>query len=138
MRLVLGRDREVAIWAERILPKPLGSMSRIFGGPFVAIGVESNDGQLTGAFVINHFDNYDVNLTVAGRGAICRGALRAVHHYIFEQLRCSRITVTTRADNQLVIGIAERLGFVREGHLRKLYGDTDGILLGLLKKDFRL
>jgi RimJ/RimL family protein N-acetyltransferase len=62
----------------------------------------------------------------------------AVYNYVFKQLGCSRISVTTRADNELVIGIAERLGFVREGYLRKFYGDADGVLLGLLKKDFIL
>lgn len=138
MTLVFGRDREVARWAEQFLPRPMGHMGRAFTGPFVAIGVADSKGALTGAFVITGYDGNDVNISVAGRGAIARTPLRVVTDYIFSELGCSRITVTTRASNARVISIALRLGFKREGVLRRLYGNEDGVLLGLLEKDFTL
>ena len=136
--MVFGRDREVASWAEQFLPRPMGLMARAFTAPFVAIGVADRSGALTGAFVITGYDGNDVNVSVAGRGAIARTPLRVVTGYIFDELGCSRITVTTRAANARVISIAKRLGFKREGTLRRLYGKEDGVLLGLLQKDFTL
>jgi hypothetical protein len=138
VRLVLGRDKEVSVWAEGFFKKPLGKMSRMFTGPYTTIGVENNAGELTGALIFTNFDDHDVNMTVAGRGTCCRSVMRAACNYVFEQLGCSRLSVTTRADNYRLIDQAERLGFVREGYLRRLYGDADGVLLGLLQKDFTL
>lgn len=137
MRLVLGEDRRVAMWAEAQFPRRMGSMSRSFRDPYYAIGVESRD-QLTGAFVFTNYDGNDVNVTVAGRGAVSRTALRGAVKFAFDDLGCSRVSVTTRADNARVIDMVQRVGFVREGYLRRLFGNADGVLLGLLEKDFRL
>lgn len=136
MRLVLGQDSDVALWAEKRLGKPMGDLSRSFVAPYVAIGLQGKDGDLIGAAVLTHFDGHNINLTVVGRGAIHRGPMRAVISYCFDQLGCSRVSVVTRSE--LVVRMAERLGWKREGVMRKFYGNADGILLGLLKEDFTL
>jgi len=47
-------------------------------------------------------------------------AVRMVLKYYFEELRYQKVTVTVHSDNQASIRLHERLGFQREGRLRRM------------------
>jgi RimJ/RimL family protein N-acetyltransferase len=134
--LVFGRDDEVASWAGQQLKRsPLGGLSRGFVKPFTTIGI-CNAGHYTGAYVFNDFNWPDIEITVVGRGAITRDAFKAAAHYVFVQLGCIRVSARVRSDNIRLIKMMERIGFVREGCVRRHFIDADGILMGMLKEEY--
>lgn len=135
MRLVFGEDERVARWASRQFGPRMGAFSAGFVQPFIAIGIQNEAGDLTGASILNNYDGRDIEITVIGRGMISRGAFRALASYVFDQLRCVRVSATVRSDNASILRMAGRLGFKREGLIRKKYGACDAVVLGLLKEE---
>ena len=92
--------------------------------------------RIAAAIGVSHWTGPDVELSVAASpGSGSRGLLRTVFAYVFGQLGCVRCTARIRASNQDSIALAERLGFRREGVLRKGYGDEDAIIFGLLREE---
>lgn len=73
-----------------------------------------------------------------GKG-LATEASKAAIEFIFNSLNAYKIIVITRDDNQKSYNLAERLGFVKEGHLKDHAVKKDGtrvglIYFGLLKK----
>ena len=98
------------------------------------MGIE-RDGVICAGALFNHFEGADVHITVAGRGWT-RAFLRAVGAYVFDQLGCERMTAIT--EQTPVAMLAQRLGAQIEGRLRNHFGyDRDGILLGILRQDWK-
>ena len=94
---------------------------------------------------IDHADRkasigYFLGSQFTGRG-IATAALQAVLAWCFETLQLNRIELRCATSNAPSIGVAERLGFVREGLLRQdecLNGVfVDHHVYGLLKTEFR-
>ena len=108
-----------------------------FSAPYSAIGMKRN-GVLVAGAIFNCWTGADVEVTVAARpGGITRGFIRACYHYVFTQLQCERVSVTT--EQPIVINLAERLGAQTEGRKRNLFGKgRDGVVLGLLREEFKL
>lgn len=102
--------------------------------PYSVMGHE-RDGEIIGAALFNCFEGANVHVSVAGKGWT-RGFIRAVGQYVYGQLGCERMTVTT-ADEK-VAGYAERLGGKREGLLRSHFGKgKDAIIVGILADEWR-
>ena len=79
-----------------------------------------------------------IMMNVAGgyKGWINRAFLRAAFAYPFKQLGCTRVSGLVRADNYAAQQFDERLGFKREGLVRR--GDDDGtdlIMYGMLREE---
>ncbi|MFX1500761.1 MAG: GNAT family N-acetyltransferase [Promethearchaeota archaeon] len=69
---------------------------------------------------------------------VCQGqgiaieAAKAAIQYLFNYLKAYKIIVITRDDNHKSYKLAERLGFIKEGHLRDHSVKKDGSRVGLL------
>ena len=75
-----------------------------------------------------------------GKGYVTE-AVNAVVKSLFEILDAHRIRIETDDTNTRSIGVAERCGFVQEGHIRENKKNPDGtysgtLYYGLLKKEF--
>lgn len=105
--------------------------------PYTAMGVE-RDGAILGGAVFNCFTGPDVEMTVAGEArAFTRGFYRAVYRYLFGQLGCERVSITTESLD--VVRLAERLGAQVEGMKRNCFGrGRDAFLLGILKDEWAI
>lgn len=102
--------------------------------PFTCMGIE-RAGNIVGGVIFHCFEGASVHVTVAGSGWT-RGFLRAVGAYVFDQLGCLRMTITTEQES--VARLAERLGGQREGVLRDQFGrGRNGIVLGVLESEYR-
>lgn len=103
--------------------------------PYTCIGLmKPNSDEISVAVVFNCFDAKDIHVTVAGSGW-SRPFIRFVGEYVFKQLGCERITVTT--SQQDVVDLALRLGGQVEGRLRNYYGrGQDALLVGILADDY--
>lgn len=101
--------------------------------PFTCLGIEKDNEIVAGA-VFNCFSGNDVEVTIAGQGWT-RGFIREVGRYVFDQLGCLRISITT--EQPKVVSFAERLGGAVEGMKPDFYGEgRDAFLVGIRKKDF--
>jgi hypothetical protein len=131
MELIFGQDEAVAEWASSRLGTTLVR-------PYVAIGVGDASG-LHAAMVFNDYTGANIEITVTSDPAgWTRAAVRAAFAYPFRQVGCRRLTLRTRADHTVVLDIAARLGFQREGVLREFYDDgCNAVVFGLLRSECR-
>lgn len=101
--------------------------------PFTAMGIERN-GEITAGVVFNCYTGNDIAVTVAG-GQFTRDFIIAVGKYVFEQIGCLRMSITTMKPE--VIKIAHRLGAQTEGLKRNHFGKgKDATILGILREDW--
>lgn len=101
--------------------------------PYSVMGIE-RDGVITGAVLFNQFEGAGVHVSAAGRGWTLP-FMRALGDYVYRQLGCERMTLTT--ESEAVAQYAERLGGKREGLLRSHFGPgRDGIVIGVLKSEY--
>ena len=102
-----------------------------------SIGLLEN-GRVIGGVVYTMYTGNGIMMNVAGgyKGWINRAFLRAAFAYPFKQLGCTRVSGLVRADNYAAQQFDERLGFKREGLVRR--GDDDGtdlIMYGMLREE---
>jgi hypothetical protein len=102
--------------------------------PFTCMGVE-REGKVIAGVVFNCFTGNDVAVTVAGE-RFTRGFIAAIGRYVFTQMGCLRMSITT--EQPKVIEIATRLGAQVEGIKRDHFGNgRNGTILGLLRQDWK-
>lgn len=105
-----------------------------FCPPFSVMGIE-RDGEVVGGVLFNHFEGSDVHVSLAGEGWN-RAFIEAVGRYVYDQLRCERMTAVTA--DPAVIDYARRLGGEVEGSLRSHFGPgKDATIVGILREDWR-
>lgn len=102
-----------------------------------SIGLLEN-GRIVGGVVYTMYTGNGIMMNVAGgyKGWINRAFLRAAFAYPFKQLGCTRVSGLVRVDNFAAQQFDERLGFKREGLVRR--GDDDGtdlIMYGMLREE---
>jgi ribosomal-protein-serine acetyltransferase len=83
---------------------------------------------------------YFVDVEHEGKGYVTE-AVNAVVKMLFEKLNAQRLRIETDDTNVRSIGVAERCGFVKEGHIRENKKNHDGtysgtLYYGLLKREF--
>lgn len=101
-----------------------------FHPPYQAIGWEGEDGTLLGGAVFNNYTGANIEVSLAGRGAMTRQAFRDMARYVFGQLRVRRVTAHCKAQgNARLINQAVRGGFAKEGFRSRWFLDDDGVAL---------
>lgn len=108
-----------------------------FYPPLSSLGIV-REGEVAAGAVFNCFTGPDIAVTIAGeRGAFTKAFIELVGKYVFDQLGCLRISITTEQDK--IIDFATRLGAQTEGRKRNLFGKgRDGIVLGLLRENWKV
>lgn len=108
----------------------------IISPPFTCMGIE-RDGEIAAGVVFSSFTGNDVAVTVAGKpGSFNRTFLHAVGDYVFRQMGCLRLSITTGQEH--VCEIATRLGAEVEGCKRNHFGvGKHATVLGILKEDWK-
>lgn len=142
MRLVLDRPDDVI--------EAVAARVRHFNkeaiGPCAAIGFERGGELIGGVLCSNltkdrHGSPHDMEFTVAfdNPGGLCGPSiLRALFGYVFGQVGCWRVTTYIASDNPKSFGLAERMGFLREGCLRDgIERGVDLLIYGLKRSDCR-
>ena len=120
---------------ERVARFVSDTVGKAFVPPFTVMGIEKNGKIIAGA-IFNVFEGADVHVSIAGHGWT-RSFCREVGRYVFDQLRCERMTALT--EHPQVVKFAERLGGKVEGLLRNHFGKgRDAFVIGILKEEYRL
>lgn len=106
--------------------------------PCRAIGV-TLDEELVCGVVWHDFRWPDIRASLASTTPrwLTRRVLRGLFAYPFIQLKCNRVTAVVRGSDTTIQAFDERLGFKREGTLRRAWhdGQDDAILLGMLREE---
>lgn len=127
MGLLTVNDERVAAFVSEAL-------GTNFLPPYTCMGIEK-DGEIIAGVVLNVFEGADVHMSVAGSGWT-RGFLADFGNYVFEQLKCERVTAIT--EQPKVVRLAERLGGQVEGLMRNHFGaGRNGYIVGILKSEYR-
>jgi RimJ/RimL family protein N-acetyltransferase len=144
LRLLFGHDADVTHWVCERIPHtairiPHFDRGQVLG-PCAAIGVLDEDGRMIAGVVYHNYDPFlaGIEVSCASDGArwANRETFRALLRYPFTQLRCARITAATPRRATSTRQFLEGLGFVREGSLRRAFGDDNAIVYGLLREDW--
>jgi RimJ/RimL family protein N-acetyltransferase len=120
--LVYDRKEEVAAYLESKLETTLTP-------PFLTIGIEE-DGKIVGGWLFNEYNGWNIEISVALSRPLTRGMIRAVNHYVFQQLKCRRVTARCRESNEKSATLIRRLGFRHEGRQPFYYGDDAALIFG--------
>lgn len=102
--------------------------------PYTTLGIE-RDGAIVAGCIFHCFEGPGVHLTAAGSGWV-PGFVRAVGDYVYGQLGCIRMTITT--EQEAVVKLACKAGGKVEGCLRDQFGEgRDGWIVGILRNQWR-
>lgn len=124
---MIATDERVA----RFLSERLGTA---LCPPYSLMGIE-RDGEIVAGVLFNQFEGANVHVSIAGSGW-GRDFIKAVGRYVYDQLGCLRMTITT--EQPAVIDYAVRLGGEVEGLMRDHFGEgRDAWIIGILRKDWR-
>lgn len=135
LKLVFDREQDVAQFVVKLLPQ---AMTVEEFGPFRAIGIAEQSGELIAGAVYHRWRSFDCELTFAASSPrwCRRGILAALFHYPFVQQNLTRMTLIIGENNPRAIKLNTGLGFQIEGKARKAYdGKHDAYVLGMLKSE---
>lgn len=135
-RGVFGRDAELIVWATDLIgyvgPKRFDGCH--------AIGVVDGNGELGAAAIYSGYDDefHDIEISFAMRPGfyLSRAAISMFLRYPFGQLKCNRVTAATPLRATSTRQFLEKLGFKREGVLRRRFGTDDAVVYGILAKEW--
>lgn len=113
----------------------------VFGRPFVppySGFVKLENGWPRAVAVFNHYTGSDVHLTVCANRPFRLSDVRQIAHLAFVGLDVERVTAIVSEFNTASLNALTRIGFQREGVMRRHFGTEDGIVLGLLRDEQKL
>ena len=117
--MLFGFDSDVAEFVGK-------NMEREFAPPFTAIGVLDQNGNLVGGMVFSDYTGSNIEITIYGPGLMSRKVVSQCFDYVFNQLKCSRLTARTRRSNRLMRKLLPRLGFDYEATIKHYFGTERG------------
>lgn len=112
--------------------------SRVFG-PYAAIGFLSPNGEIKGAVIlINYQHEANIEAHVYVPRVITKANIKRVYKFVFEELKCTRLTAIPKRSNKKLLKILPKMSFTFNGVLPRYYGKDkkdDGIAYGLMPEN---
>lgn len=135
-RGVFGHDAELIRWAA----EKIGYVKAERFAGCHALGVVDEAGVLGAVAIYSGYDGDfgDIEISFAMRPGfyLSRSAISMFLRYPFGQLECSRVTAATPRKATSTRQFLEKLGFKREGVLRRRFGTDDAVVYGILAKEW--
>ncbi len=105
-------------------------------GPYVAIGWFKND-KLVGQAIFNDYTGANIEIHLNLPRGISRTTIRDVYKYVFEWLKCERLTAKPYCTNKKLLQLLSRLGFEYECTQERYYKDGDVITDAIVYKPMK-
>lgn len=102
-------------------------------GSFTAMGWVK-DNQLVGQAIFNDFTGANIEIHLHAPNCVNRKTVRDVYNYVFNQIKCERLTAKPYCTNKKLLQLLYRLGFVYEAIQEKYYRDGDQIIDAIVYK----
>ena len=135
MKILKAELNERAVdWAKKIIgvDGPAGQL--------MAVSLVDDDEEFVAVTVFSAYTGFNIDMHIAARPGspwLSRSYFHAVFELPFVQLRVPRVTGLIRAENFKAQHFVSRLGFIREGRMRKAFPDGGDLMLyGLLREDY--
>ena len=129
IKWLFGYDREVTEWVRQRLDNS-------HFGPATAIGLVK-DGKIIAGVVYHNYrlNGLEMSIATEDRHWATKQTLRTFFAYPFNQLNCERVTALVSEDNIKSRDMVNRLGFIKEGVLRKAFNGRNIHIYGMLKDE---
>lgn len=139
MILAAGYDHLVGEWVAGQIPH-LGSADAL--GPFVALGVQSDEGELLAGCVFHHYvpayGTCEITFAAVSPRWATRSIIKRILAVPFEQYGCHRVTAVTPASNARAVKLLQGLGFTKEGaHVAAFGPKVNAFSFRMLRRDYR-
>lgn len=106
--------------------------------PYSLIGVIDDNFDIKGAiFFDNYYENGNVDIHLYVPGCFTRKNIKFVNNYVFNELKCIRLTARVERKNKKLLKILPRLGYKYEATLKCYFGphkENDAIIYVLRDK----
>lgn len=103
---------------------------------YSAIGYFDAHSNLVGCAIFVDFNHFNIEVHFLGRKLLTKDKIKHIIHYVFNQLKCARLTIKITRSDKKIGKILEKIGFSYEGTLKHYYGLTrqeDALVFGMLK-----
>ena len=115
--------------------------ARPFAAPFGAMAWASKDGVVCASAVFCNYTDHNIEIHLIIKNPWLTFRMRNdVYRYVFDVLKCLRLTGTVPKSHKRVIRLLRGLGFHFEGSLPLFFGaseDDTGLIFGLYAADAR-
>lgn len=121
----------IARWYAEQVGKPVYA-------PYGAIGFLDKDNNIQGAAILEGYNGANVNLHIYGPRCVTKYNLKVVLNYVFNVLKCNRLTSITRRSNKKWLRVLPRLRFEYETTLIGYFGSQryqDGVVYKMTHKE---
>lgn len=93
-------------------------------GPYSAIGW-IKDTKIVGQALFVDYTGSNIEIHLNAPRCMSRKTIKDVYSYVFKVSKCNRLTAKPYADNEKLLQLLPRLGFVYECTLSQYYGEPD-------------
>lgn len=100
-------------------------------GPFTAMGFVKN-GTVIGQAIFNDFTGANIEIHLFAPNCFTKQCIKSVYKYVFDFMKCKRLTAKPSSRNEKLYRLLERLGFEYEFTQKEYYKDNDGAILDAL------
>lgn len=97
-------------------------------GPFSAMGFV-RQGDLLGQAIFNDYTGSNIEIHLFAPKCFTRPIITSVYKYVFDFMKCKRLTAKPSTRNENLYQLLERIGFEYEFTQKDYYKDTDGAIL---------
>lgn len=111
------------------------SIGEQFNNKYAAMGFVDNN-QIKAAVIFDNYTGNNIDFHYYGK-TITRGNYRKILNYVFNFLKCNRLTTIPHREHTKTLLILPRLGFLHEATLKNYYGvdDSKDALVYVIRKD---
>ena len=111
-----------------------------FNPPFAAIGFLDSNGNIQGVAIFNDFNDSNIDVHIYVPKCLTRANIKLVYNYVFNQLKCNRLTAKPYRSNKVLLRLLPRMGFQYEAVLKQYYGKnrSDDAIIYRLTRDSAL
>lgn len=102
-------------------------------GPYLAMGWIKND-QIVGQVIFNDYTGANIEIHLHAPNILNKKTVKDVFKYVFETLKCERLTAKPYCTNKNLLQILTRLGFEYECTQERYYKDGDKIIDAVVYK----
>lgn len=96
-------------------------------GAFTAIGW-IKDQKIVGQAIFNDFTGANLEIHLHAPNCMCKQTIRDVYKYVFNTVKCERLTAKPYCTNEKLLQLLERIGFVYEFTQEKYYKEGTNLI----------